>query len=131
VLSSDAPLLREKYPDLSRELISLLEAEDESDLAICAWDLRIIARCPCRDDFCQSFYTAPKPEGPYGPGHRNLSLSTGHVGMLIIDVVGNQIMFVEVLDYPPLVAAQTILDTSLDQDQRAISVPLGRVNSGA
>jgi hypothetical protein len=98
---SDPPLLREKHPDLSRELISLLEAKGEADLAICAWDLRIITVCPCKGDFCQSFYTAPKPDGPYGPGHRNVSLNPQH-GMLILDVVNNQIMFVEVLDYPPL-----------------------------
>lgn len=97
----EAPLLREKYPDLSRELISLLEAEGETDLAICARDLRIVALCSCKDDFCQSFYTAPPPDGTYGPGHRNLPLNRRQ-GMLILDVVNNQIMFVELLHYPPL-----------------------------
>jgi hypothetical protein len=99
VSPSDAPLLREKHPDLSRELISLLEAEGESDLAICAWDLRIVAPCPCEDNFCQSFYTAPQSDGPYGPGHRNVPLNPEQ-GMLILDVVNNQIMFVEVLQCP-------------------------------
>jgi hypothetical protein len=95
-----ARLLREIYPGFSHELISLLEAEDESDLAICAWDLRIIARCPCSNDFCQSFYTELPPEGAYGAGHRNVVLSPDR-GMLILDVVDSRIMFVEVLDYPP------------------------------
>ena len=97
----EAPLVREVHPDLSREVISLLEAEGESDLATCAWDLRIVAPCPCRDDFCQSFYTAPPPDGAYGPGHRNVELNPER-GMLILDVLDNMIMFVEVLYHPPL-----------------------------
>jgi hypothetical protein len=98
------PLLRDIHPGFSAELVSLLEAEGESDLAICANDVHIINRCPCTDDFCQSFYTAPKPEGAYGPGHRNVSLSPSHDhdGMIVLDVVRGRIMFVEVLFYPPL-----------------------------
>ena len=98
------PLLRDIHPGFSAELVSLLEAEGESDLAICANDLHVIARCPCADDFCQSFYTAPEPEGAYGPGHRNVSLLTkhDHGGMIVLDVVHGRIMFVEVLFYPPL-----------------------------
>jgi hypothetical protein len=103
VSPSDAPLLRQQHPALSRELISLLEAAGETGLAICARDLRILVPCACEDDFCQSFYTAPQPDGPYGPGHRTVPLIPEH-GMLILDVVNDQIMFVEVLHYPPLAA---------------------------
>lgn len=103
-----APLLRETYPDFSAELVSLLEAEGESDLATRAHDLRVIARCPCGDDFCQSFRTAPKPDGGYGPGHRNIALYSNddHNGMIVLDVVHGRIMFVEVLYYPPLRAGR-------------------------
>jgi hypothetical protein len=84
-----------------------LEAEGETDLAVCAWDLRIVAPCPRKDDFCQSFYTAEPPDGAYGPGHRNVPLNPRQ-GMLILDVVNNQIMFVEVLHYPPLAETQAM-----------------------
>jgi hypothetical protein len=102
--SGPAPLLREVHPGFSAELVSLLEADGHTDLAICARDLRIIAPCSCTDDFCQSIYTAPKPEGAYGPGHRNVPLfnNRDHDGMIVLDVVDGQIMFVEVLYYPPL-----------------------------
>lgn len=102
---NEAPLLREAYPALSRELISLLEAGGERDLAICARDLRIVTPCECKDEFCQSFYTAPPPGGPFGPGHRNVALNPER-GMLILDVVNNRIMYVEVLYYPPLSTMQ-------------------------
>ena len=51
----------------------------------------------CRDDFCQSFYTQAPPAGAYVPGHRNIALDALWPGYLILDVVGEQIMFVEVL----------------------------------
>jgi hypothetical protein len=79
----------------------LLRDEGEEHLAICAYDLRIVERCGCGDDFCQSFYTAEKPVGAYGDGHRNVLLQPEH-GMLILDVVHGRIMFVEVIDHPPL-----------------------------
>lgn len=95
------PLLREIYPGFSTELTSLLDAEGHTDLAICAYDLRIIAHCSCTDDFCQSFYTAPPPEGAYGPGHTNIPLLPAS-GMIVLDVVDSRIMFVEVLNHSPL-----------------------------
>ncbi|MFJ3975959.1 hypothetical protein [Streptomyces sp. NPDC090021] len=97
-----APLLRDVLPQLSAELVRLLEEEGERDLALCAHDLRILADCGCGDDFCQSFHTAPHPPGtPYGPGHRNVALLPAR-GCLILDVVHGRIMFVEVLDRPEL-----------------------------
>jgi hypothetical protein len=53
-------------------------------------------------DFCQSFYTQPPPAGAYGPGHRCVALSPHRPGMLVLDVVDDLIMFVEVIDRPPL-----------------------------
>ena len=95
------PLLREIYPDLCTEPVGLLNAEGLSGLGVCAHDLRIVAPCRCADDFCRSFHTAPPPNGPYGPGHRNVTLDPEQ-GMIILDVVDDRIMFVEVLDHPPL-----------------------------
>jgi hypothetical protein len=42
------------------------------------------------------FYVLPKPDGAYGPGHRNVAL-TPKEGMLILDVVGDRIAAIEVL----------------------------------
>jgi hypothetical protein len=59
--------------------------------------LRIFERCDCGDDFCSTFYTQPKPEGAYGLGHRNVVLAPDD-GMVILDVVVDEIACVEILD---------------------------------
>ena len=99
-MEQEYSLVREVFPDLLVELVALLEEEGEFELAICAWDLRLIAECGCGDDFCQSFYTEVRPEGKYGPGHRCVPLSPSE-GMLILDVVDGRIMYVEVIDRSP------------------------------
>jgi hypothetical protein len=130
---AEPPFLREVYPDLCTELIELLNVDGHTDLGICAYDLRIVAPCSCGDDFCQSFYTAPPPNGAYGPGHRNVPLFP-KLGMLILDVVHGRIMFVEVLDRPPLrdqrVGAQppgssseVIIDVTPQRTGRASRIP--------
>jgi hypothetical protein len=58
--------------------------------------LEIVAKCSCSDDFCASFYTAPKPAGRYGPQHRNLELAPAK-GMIVLDLVDDRIVYVEVL----------------------------------
>ena len=83
-------------PDLAFELQQLLEAQGEPALAAQVAELRIVDRCQCQDNFCSTFYVLPKPQGRYGPGHRNVSL-TPEEGMLILDVVHEKIACVEVL----------------------------------
>ncbi|MEU7011850.1 hypothetical protein [Streptomyces sp. NPDC046332] len=101
-MEQDHPLVRDVFPDLIAELIALLEDEGERELAICAWDLRLVDECGCGDDFCQSIRTADHPPGqPYGPGHRCVPLQPSK-GMLILDVVDGRIMYVEILDRPPM-----------------------------
>jgi hypothetical protein len=96
------PLVREVFPELVGELVTLLEAEGENELAISARDLRLVAECDCGDDFCQSFKTESHPEGqPYGQGHRCVPLLPSE-GMLVLDVVFGRIMYVEVLSRKPL-----------------------------
>jgi hypothetical protein len=56
----------------------------------------MIDRCRCGDDFCGTFYVLPKPDGAFGPGHRNVAL-TPKEGMLILDVVTDKIAAIEVL----------------------------------
>ncbi|MFF5444760.1 hypothetical protein [Streptomyces sp. NPDC012888] len=97
----EPPLLREVLPELTAELMALLEEEGERDLAVVAHDLRIVAPCGCGDGSCQSVYTHPHPPGtPYGPGHRTVALLPRQ-GMLNVDVVHGRIVYVEVLDRPP------------------------------
>jgi hypothetical protein len=102
----DRPLLRHVFPDLVAELVALLEAEGELELALCARDLRFFGECGCGDDFCQSIRAADHPEGqPYGEGHRCVPLLPAR-GMVNVDVVHGQIMYVEILDRPPPVRRQ-------------------------
>jgi hypothetical protein len=89
-------LLNSSLPSLSRELTELLIAEGEPDLAAQIEHLEIFERCPCHDDFCASFYTAPRPVEAYGPNHRNVELELEN-GMIILDVVGERIVKVEIL----------------------------------
>jgi hypothetical protein len=94
--------LRAAWPIFADELSEALEADGHSGLAAQVDELRIVDRCPCADDFCQSFYTAPRPDGAYGPGHTNIVLDPPWPGYLILDVVNDKIMFVEVLYRAPL-----------------------------
>jgi len=88
--------LADALPDLAKEIEQLLRGDAEPELAAQVARLRIFDRCRCNDDFCATFYTQPKPEGAYGPGHRDVSLNPEN-GMLILDVVDEQIVAVEVL----------------------------------
>ena len=99
-------LLIEFLPDLSRELAELLITACEPSLAVQIDDLEIVAKCSCSDDFCASFFTAPRPVGGYGPKHRNLELGAGK-GMIILDLVDERIVHVEVL-YRDDVRAQLV-----------------------
>jgi hypothetical protein len=89
-------LLIESLPDLSRELSDLLITAREPGLAAQIGHPEIVAKCSCSDEFCASFYTAPKPVGSYGPKHRNLELEPVR-GMIILDLVDDRIVHVEVL----------------------------------
>lgn len=90
------------WPKLSSELRDALIAEDEAGLANSVDSLEVVQACGCGDDFCQSLYTADPPDGTYGPGHRNVLLDPPWTGMLILDVVDDEIVYVEVVDRPPL-----------------------------
>ncbi|MFC1402668.1 MULTISPECIES: hypothetical protein [Streptacidiphilus] len=101
-MEQDQPLVRDVFPDLVAELTALLEGEGEGWLAICVRDVRLVGKCRCTDDFCQSIRTADHPQGqPYGPGHRCVPLMPEE-GMLNLDVLDGRIMFIEVLDRAPM-----------------------------
>jgi hypothetical protein len=94
-------LLTEMLPLLAHELQQLLQAKNQLELATQVTALEIVEGCGCGDDFCASFYTQPKPKGAYGTGHYTLVLEPAD-GMLILDVVGGVISFVEVLYRPDI-----------------------------
>lgn len=91
-----AKLLVDLFPELSAELEQLLFEQGESELARQVSTLSVVDRCRCGDDFCGMFYVQPKPNGVYGPHHRNVPLSPAQ-GILILDVVAERIAAVEVL----------------------------------
>lgn len=94
--------MADRWPSLADQFRRALLAEGEAGLAVSVHGLRVVEPCGCGDEFCQSFYTAPKPDGAYGPGHRNVWLDPPWPGMLILDVVQGEIVFVEVLYRTPL-----------------------------
>ena len=89
-------LLVETLPELAQELEELLIQATEPALAAQIHTLTIVDRCRCGDDFCATLYTEPRPQGAYGPNHRNIELNASE-GMIILDVVGSKIACVEVL----------------------------------
>jgi hypothetical protein len=97
-----APALRETWPIFAAELAMALDVHGDDRLAEQVDRLRIVAICACGDDFCQSFYTGPKPVGAYGPGHRNVCLEPPWPGYLILDVLDDNIVHIEVLYRTPL-----------------------------
>jgi hypothetical protein len=86
----------ELFPELVGELVDLLCAEGEDELAATVPFLRFVEWCSCGEDFCKGFYTAPPPEGAYGPGHYCVALDPDE-GMIVLDVVDGEIKFVEIL----------------------------------
>ena len=95
-LALPVPLV-DVLPDFAAELAEALRSEDGADLADQVRELSITAVCGCGDDFCASFYTGPRPDGPWGHGHKNVTPQTA-TGMVILDVVDGRIRYVEVLD---------------------------------
>ncbi|MFC4503648.1 MULTISPECIES: hypothetical protein [Streptomyces] len=101
-MQPDYPLVRDVFPDLVAELVTLLEEEGERELAISVRDVRLVGECRCGDDFCQSMRTADHPQGqPFGSGHRCVPLTPSE-GMLILDAVDGRIMYIEIIDRPPM-----------------------------
>ena len=89
-------LLQDALPDLADELTALLRSQNERDLAEQVPRLPLVDRCRCEDDFCATLYTAPKPQGAYGPNHESISLNPSS-GQFILDLVDRKIVCIEIL----------------------------------
>ena len=89
-------LISEVFPSLGTELEDLLRDGAQPRLAAQVPSLRLVDRCRCEDEFCATIYTAPRPQGGYGAGHRCVALDAAR-GHLIVDVVDDHIVCVEIL----------------------------------
>ena len=96
-------LAKDVVPDLCAEIERDLRGQGDHSIANTVDFLRIYGLCPCTDEFCGSFYTAPRPNGKYGPSHRTMLLDSSP-GMVILDVVDGIITFVELIDRPEVKA---------------------------
>ncbi|MFI6580358.1 hypothetical protein [Embleya sp. NPDC050493] len=96
------PLLSEVLPEFHVELAAVLRVAGEYALADGLGLVRFHDWCDCGDDRCQSFRTAPEPEGAYGAGHRLVSLAAEDGTAIHVDVVDGFVVFVEIRDRPKL-----------------------------
>jgi hypothetical protein len=100
--SSHTPvLLSQVAPKFAHELREALMRQGDDPLSDQVSALRVFSVCGCGDDFCQSFYTGPRAEKTWADlgGHHNVQAEEME-GMVVLDVVDEQIRYVEVLDYP-------------------------------
>lgn len=97
-----APYLEDVDPELSEELQQLLAAQGHAALAHAALDLRLIEPCQCNDPTCASFYTLSRFQAAWlwNRGGQTLTLRTEPT--LSVDVIGDRIVAVEVLQRPKL-----------------------------
>ena len=89
-------LVTDVLPEFAGEMRRLLLELGEPELAAQVAGMRIEEVCGCGDDFCSTFYVRVRPEGTYGPGHRNVPLEADE-GLVTLDVVDGVIVCVEVL----------------------------------
>ncbi|HEY3375920.1 MAG TPA: hypothetical protein VGL77_00365 [Armatimonadota bacterium] len=94
-------LLKELFPELVAEIRALLHAEGSDELISSLETATVADKCRCGDDFCSSIRTAPKPNGPYGPGHHTMVLGPER-GMINLDIVNGRIVYIEVIDRPDI-----------------------------
>ena len=97
------PFVKDLLPKFFNELTNALAHVARPELAEQLVQLRVVDRCDCGDRNCAHFYTAPKPIGPYGPGHANLVLPVKR-GLVVLDIVDGLILGIEVLDRPDVKA---------------------------
>jgi hypothetical protein len=96
-------LLRARAPAFAEELRELLEHAGHPRFALQVAALRVVARCPCGDLACASFYTVPPHRTlfRFGRGGYTIHLAPTR-GVLSVDVLDSQIVAVEVLNRPDL-----------------------------
>ncbi len=99
-------LLRRVLPRLAAELEKNLREDGRDDLGMQVAGLQLVDRCRCGDHFCATIYTAPQPEGAYGPGHESIEVE-GIAGWVVLDIDAGKIVCIEIL-YRPDVRAEVL-----------------------
>lgn len=100
LLRMKPPLLVESLPEFAAQLKGVLAESTNAALAAQVESLEIVERCPCDAEDCASFYTRPRRE-PWGIQHKNVRVP-GVPYWLVLDVVENDIHYVEIQDRPDL-----------------------------
>jgi hypothetical protein len=111
---------RDVLPVTAEIIAALLTREGYDALAEQISDLMIFDRCRCESPHCASFYTQPKPDGHYGPTHSGFMLPFP-AGLMIFDMLGDMIAFIEILDFP-LASAEVAKNWS---EYRSLSIANG------
>ena len=94
------PRVIDLWPKISAEVQHLLRTDGYGALADQISDLELTEMCRCGDSFCDSFFTAPRPDGAWEPRASTIELEPSWPGYLLIDVQGTapeRIVEVEVL----------------------------------
>lgn len=88
--------LDEAMPDVAEELHLCFRKVNRPDLAEQVWELEIVDRCPCDDDFCATFYTQPNE-----PWHGKVERFVPDIpGLICVHIVNGHVARVELLDRP-------------------------------
>ena len=98
--ASEDELLVTSLPQFARELTTVLNSNGETHLAEQVATAKISGRCGCESSFCASFYTGPPPLGAWSDEGTYHCVALP--GMIALDVVDNEIRYVEVLDRPEI-----------------------------
>jgi hypothetical protein len=94
---SEAPLVAEVVPGLSRRIEAALRTQGEFALADQVPGLRITTVCRCDQPFCGSFHTSKRPMKRWFIRGRQVEIADGEPGEIVLDVVRGEIAYVEVL----------------------------------
>jgi hypothetical protein len=88
------------FPDLAAQIRASFVADALPRLAGAIDTLEIVAPCGCSDSSCGSFHTSEEHYlgGPYPPGALTEETRDG----ALIDVLGDQILFIELLGSPDI-----------------------------
>jgi hypothetical protein len=90
------PLLSDIAPTFAEELVRSLQSEGEAGLAAQVPELHVLSFCGCGEPECASFTTRATEDRAVSPQVETIALDSLD-GMVNVDTVGGQIVYVEVL----------------------------------
>jgi hypothetical protein len=88
--------LDDVMPDIAEELYIGFRKARRPDLAESVWELELVDRCRCGEEFCATFYT--QPNEPWSGKVEHLIIDM--IGLLCIELVRGRVARVELLDRP-------------------------------